>query len=48
MKAFEKFIGKFSRLRVDRRKGKTEPHKPILLLSIISEIEKGNITDNNI
>jgi len=48
MKALGKFIGKFSRLRVDRSKGATAPHKPFLLLSIITEIEKGNITDNKI
>ncbi len=48
MTALEKFIGKFSRLRVDRSKGAPAPHKPILLLSIITAIEKGYITDNKI
>lgn len=48
MTALEKFIGKFSRLRVDRSKGAPAPHKPILILSIIAEIEKGSITDNKI
>jgi len=48
MTALEKFIGKFSQLRVDRSKGAPAPHKPILRLSIITEIKKGNITDNKI
>jgi len=48
MTALEKYIGKFSQLRVDRTKGAPAPHKPILLLSIISEIEKGNIVENKI
>ena len=43
-----KYIHKFSTLRVDRTKGAVAPHKPILLLAIISEIEKGNITGNKI
>ncbi|MCW3092124.1 MAG: restriction endonuclease [Ferruginibacter sp.] len=42
------YINKFKRLRVDRSKGQPAPHKPILLLSIIQEIEVGNITENKI
>jgi putative restriction endonuclease len=48
MTHLEKYIRKFSDLRIDRSKGATAPHKPILLLSIITEIEKGNITENKI
>lgn len=43
-----KYINKFIHLRVDRSKGQAAPHKPILLLSIIQEIEIGNITSNKI
>ena len=48
MSAIEKFISKFVRLHVDRSKGAPAPHKPILLLSIIAEIEIGNIDENRI
>lgn len=48
MQPLEKFISKLSRLRVDRSKGAPAPHKPILLLSIIAEIETGNISENKI
>ena len=44
----KKYIHKFSTLHVDRSKGAVAPHKPILRLSIISEIEKGNIAGNKI
>jgi putative restriction endonuclease len=42
------YITKLTRLRVDRSKVQPAPHKPILLLSIIQEIEVGNITANKI
>jgi len=48
MNNLEKYIDKFAHLRVDRSKGAGAPHKPILLLSIIAEIEAGNILDNRI
>ena len=43
-----KYIKKFTHLRVDRSKGQPAPHKPLLLLSIIQEIEIGNIRQNKI
>ena len=43
-----KYIKKFTRLRVDRSKGQPAPHKPLLLLAIIQEIEVGNISENRI
>ena len=43
-----KYIKKFTHLRVDRSKGQSAPHKPLLLLSIIQEIEIGNIRENKI
>ena len=43
-----KYIKKFTHLRVDRSKGQPAPHKPLLLLSIIQEIEIGNIRQNRI
>ena len=48
MSAIERFVSKFAHLHVDRSKGFPAPHKPILLLSIISEIEIGNIGENRI
>ena len=48
MSTIEKFISKFARLHIDRSKGAPAPHKPILLLSIISEIKVGNILENRI
>jgi putative restriction endonuclease len=41
------YLKKFSNLRVDRTHG-TAPHKPILLLAVSDNIEKGLITDNHI
>jgi putative restriction endonuclease len=43
-----KYIKKFTHLKVDRSKGQPAPHKPLLLLSIIQEIECGNIRENKI
>ncbi len=48
MLSIEKLISKFAQLRVDRSKGASAPHKPILLLSIIAEIDSGNIIENKI
>ena len=48
MSTLEKYISKFSHLHVDRSKGALAPHKPILLLAIIAEIEVGNIDANRI
>jgi len=42
------YIKKVTHLRVDRSKGQPAPHKPLLLLSIIQEIEIGNISQNKI
>lgn len=48
MQDLERYIRQFSRLRVDRTKGAPAPHKPILLLAVIAEIDNGNITENKI
>ncbi len=48
MQPLQEFIKKFTKLRVDRSKGDFAPHKPILLLSIIAEMEAGNINENRI
>jgi putative restriction endonuclease len=42
------YIHKFTRLRVAKVKGKSAPHKPILLLSIFDGIERREITENKI
>lgn len=41
------YIQKFTHLRTDRSRG-IAPHKPVLLLSILDNIEQGIITDNKI
>lgn len=43
-----KYINRFINLRVDRSKGHPAPHKPLLVLSIMQEIEIGNISCNKI
>lgn len=42
------YIKKFSRLRTAKVKGYAAPHKPILLLAIITGIEQGEIQENKI
>lgn len=48
MQFLSKYVTRFSRLRVDRSKGEPAPHKPVLLLSVIEGITKGEITENKI
>lgn len=48
MNALTKYVQKFGRLRVARLKGALAPHKPILLLSIIEGINKGDIQENRV
>jgi putative restriction endonuclease len=48
MNALTKYVQKFGRLRVARLKGAQAPHKPILLLSIIEGINKGEFRENRI
>jgi putative restriction endonuclease len=48
LNTLSKYIHKFSKIRVDRSKGTPAPHKPILLLSIIEGINKGDIRGNRI
>ncbi|WP_121353338.1 HNH endonuclease [Flavisolibacter nicotianae] len=48
MNALSRYVQKFSKLRVDRSKGKPAPHKPILLLSIIEGLTKNEIGENKI
>ena len=43
-----KYVLRFTRLRVDRSKGKPAPHKSILLLAVIDGVEKREIIDNQI
>ncbi|MGL5080670.1 MAG: HNH endonuclease [Microcoleaceae cyanobacterium] len=40
------YIGKFTKLRVDRATGNPAPHKPVLLLSVIALIEQNIIHRN--
>jgi putative restriction endonuclease len=48
----EKYIKAFKTLRVDsahaKQLGRTAPHKPILLLSVIDSIENGEISTNKV
>lgn len=48
MQTLPHYLKKFSRLKVDRSKGRPAPHKPILLLAIIESIEAHEITENRI
>ena len=43
----QKYIREFSSLRIDRAHGNA-PHQPVLLLSIIEQIEQGQIENNEI
>ena len=47
-KDLEKYSKIISRLKVSNRQGKKAPHKAILLLSIMSMVESGELTDNHI
>lgn len=47
IEALSYYAKKFQRLRVDRAHG-IAPHKPILLLSVIEQIRKENIDNNQI
>ncbi|MEZ4887541.1 MAG: HNH endonuclease [Chitinophagales bacterium] len=47
MRKIQYYITKFQKLRRDPKKGGA-PHKPILLLSIIEQVEQGFITENKI
>lgn len=42
------YIKQFGRLHRAKVKGLSAPHKPVLLLSVIDEIENGNISENKI
>jgi putative restriction endonuclease len=42
------YIKKFSRLRTAKINGISAPHKPVLLLAIITRIDKGEIKNNKI
>ena len=48
MEVLSSYVRKFSKLRVDRSKGESAPHKPILLLSVIWGIDAGYIKTNKI
>jgi putative restriction endonuclease len=48
MEALTKYVQKFGSLRVARLKGALAPHKPILLLSVIEGISKGDIRENKV
>lgn len=45
--SLQKYIREFSNLRIDRAHGNA-PHQPVLLLSIIEQIEQGQIENNEI
>ncbi len=46
--SLQKYIVQFQKLRQGVTKYGKAPHKPVLLLAVIHEIEKGNIRDNRI
>jgi putative restriction endonuclease len=48
MSALSFYTKKLARLRTARLAGTPAPHKPVLLLSIITGIDKGDITENRI
>ena len=39
------WLGKFSKLRVDRARGDPAPHKPLLLLALCDLAESGDLRD---
>jgi putative restriction endonuclease len=42
------YISKFQRLKQGNTEYGKAPHKPVLLLAVINQIEKGQITDNRL
>jgi putative restriction endonuclease len=42
------YLRQIERLRVDRTRGLPAPHKPLLLLTVLDLIERGEITDNRV
>ncbi|OGW42114.1 MAG: hypothetical protein A2010_19225 [Nitrospirae bacterium GWD2_57_9] len=44
----DSWLQKLAKLRVDRASETPAPHKPLLLLSILDQIEQGAIPSNNI
>lgn len=42
------WLNKLATLRIDRARGNSAPHKPLLLLVILEMIEKGEITQNDV
>lgn len=47
-KLLTSYLHKIERLRVDRTRDLPAPHKPLLLLTVLDLIERGEITDNRI
>jgi len=48
MNSLKLYIRKFQKLRTAKYKGAEAPHKPILLLAVIKNFDKGNILSNRI
>jgi putative restriction endonuclease len=48
MRNLNYYIEKFANLKVDKASGTPAPHQPILLLSVIEQFERGNISRNRI
>lgn len=46
--SLDAYIRQFRHLHVSRSKGVPAPHKPVLLISVIDEVEGGRITSNKI
>jgi putative restriction endonuclease len=46
--SFQKYLTKFQKLRQGNTAYGKAPHKPVLLLAVISQMEKGHIKDNHI
>lgn len=48
MQELSYYIDKFANLKVDRASGSPAPHKPILLLAVIEQFDRGKISHNQI
>ncbi len=48
MNRADHWLSKFSKLHVDRARGDHAPHKPLLLLVLCDQVEKGNLPRNTL
>ena len=47
-KTIEHYVNAFSRLNVNRSRGRTSPHKPVMLLAVLELAESGLLPENRI